>query len=296
MSANNLILVPIDFSEKSMLALEQAKVLAKITKSDIMMLNVIQLDNRAFSFIQSIFTEAENSKMVKKIEKGVRDKMNQIIESCEDDNIDIKGMISHGKAYEKIIEVSKSLNCNFIVIGANDAEESREKNILGTNASRIVRMSEIPVLTVNSKLMKEIKKVILPLDLTKETAQKVARAIKFAQFTNAEIKVVSALLSDDQEVKNKLNAQLNVVYRFISENYGNASAEIVYGNNENDTVAGLLMKYAIDNDGDVILIMTQQEKALFQFFLGSTAMDIVYNSSIPVLSSVPKEINKVNYR
>lgn len=65
MSANNLILVPIDFTEKSMLALEQAKVLAKITKSDIMMLNVIQLDNRAFSFIQSIFTEAENSEMIK---------------------------------------------------------------------------------------------------------------------------------------------------------------------------------------------------------------------------------------
>ena len=61
-------------------------------------------------------------------------------------------------------------------------------------------------------------------------------------------------------------------------------------------VAGLLMKYAVDNDGDVIMIMTQQEKALLQFFLGSTAMDIVYNSSIPVLSSVPKEINKVNYR
>lgn len=294
MKTNNQILVPIDFSEKSLLAFEQAKYIAKITSSSIMLLNVVQLDSKSFSFVQAVFSDVEKDMIHQRIEKGVWEKFDEIISKNKD--VDIQAMVASGKVYEKVLEISKSLNCNYIVIGANDEDEDRENRVLGTNASRIVRLSEIPVFTVNNKIMKELNTVILPLDLSKETQQKVAKAIKIAKYTNAKIKMVSALLTDDKEIVDRLTIQMSIVEKFIKENYGNVSSDFVFGDKDKDTLAGLIMKYSQDQNGDLIVIMTQQENNWLKLFVGTTAMDIIYNSPILVLSAVPKEINKVSYR
>lgn len=294
MKTNNQILVPIDFSEKSLLAFEQAKYIAKITSSSIMLLNVVQLDSKSFSFVQAVFSDVEKDMIRQRIEKGVWEKFDEIISKNKD--VDIQAMVASGKVYEKVLEISKSLNCNYIVIGANDEDEDRENRVLGTNASRIVRLSEIPVFTVNNKIMKELNTVILPLDLSKETQQKVAKAIKIAKYTNAKIKMVSALLTDDKEIVDRLTIQMSIVEKFIKENYGNVSSDFVFGDKDKDTLAGLIMKYSQDQNGDLIVIMTQQENNWLKLFVGTTAMDIIYNSPILVLSAVPKEINKVSYR
>lgn len=294
MKTNNQILVPIDFSEKSLLAFEQAKYIAKITSSSIMLLNVVQLDSKSFSFVQAVFSDVEKDMIRQRIEKGVWEKFDEIISKNKD--VDIQAMVASGKVYEKVLEISKSLNCNYIVIGANDEDEDRENRVLGTNASRIVRLSEIPVFTVNNKIMKELNTVILPLDLSKETQQKVAKAIKIAKYTNAKIKMVSALLTDDKEIVDRLTIQMSIVEKFIKENYGNVSSDFVFGDKDKDTLAGLIMKYSQDQSGDLIVIMTQQENNWLKLFVGTTAMDIIYNSPILVLSAVPKEINKVSYR
>jgi len=204
-------------------------------------------------------------------------------------------MVVTGKIYDQIIEVSKSLNCNYIVIGVNDADEENDSHVLGSNASRVVRTSEIPVITVNNTIVKDLKTVILPLDLTKETQQKVAKAIQFAKLTNAKIKIVTALLTDDPSIVSVLQHQMEFVEKFIKDNYGNVSADFVFGNHDDDTLSGLVLKFSEENDGDIIVVMTQQETKLMKLFMGTTALDIIYNSPVPVFSVVPKEINRLKY-
>lgn len=295
MKSNLIILVPIDFSQKSLLAFEQAKYLAKISKSDIMLLNVIQPDSKTFSFIQSIFSDVERATHNQRIENGIREQLNQLIKKNSTSDIDIKAMVVTGKVYDQIIEVSKSLNSNYIVIGVNDADKENDSHVLGSNASRVVRTSEIPVITVNNTIVKDLKTVILPLDLTKETQQKVAKAIQFAKLTNAKIKIVTALLTDDPSIVSVLQHQMGFVEKFIKENYGNVSADFVFGNHDDDTLSGLVLKFSEENNGDIIVVMTQQETKLMKLFMGTTALDIIYNSHVPVFSVVPKEINRLKY-
>lgn len=295
MKSNNIILVPIDFSPKSILALEQAKYLAKISKSDIILLNVIQPDNKTISFVHSIFSDVEREAMNQRIEEGIRKKLNQLIEENITAEIDIKAMVVSGKIYEQIIETSKSLNCNYIVMGVNDTDAENDTHVLGSNASRIVRTSEIPVITVNNVIIKDIKTIILPLDLTKDTQQKVAKAIKFAKMTHAKIKIVTALLTDDPSVVSVLEYQMGFVEKFIKENYGNVSADFVFGDKDKDTLSGLVLKYTEEKKGDLIVVMTQQETNWMKLFMGTTALDIIYNSQVPVLSVIPKEINRFKY-
>lgn len=296
MQPKNLILVPTDFSTRSLLALDQAIAISKQGDSEIMLLYVIHSDNKTFGFITEIFTAEENDLIRDKVEKQIWAKLDQLIEDKKDSGVVVKAMISKGKAYDKIVEVAASLNAQLIVIGSNSSNLEEHVGFLGSNTSRIIRASSVPVLTVSEKISPSIKTIILPLDLSKETQQKVAKAIRFARIHNAKIKIVSALLTNDPEIVKKLTIQMNVVHKFISQNYDNCTADFVFGDEKEDTLGGLIMKFAKDKQGDLIAIMTQQENKLVRFFIGQTAMDIVFNSDIPVLSVTPVELNLSSYR
>ena len=296
MQPKNLILVPTDFSTRSLLALDQAIAISKQGDSEIMLLYVIHSDNKTFGFITEIFTAEENDLIRDKVEKQIWAKLDQLIEDKKDSGVVVKAMISKGKAYDKIVEVATSLNAQLIVIGSNSSNLEEHVGFLGSNTSRIIRASSVPVLTVSEKISPSIKTIILPLDLSKETQQKVAKAIRFARIHNAKIKIVSALLTNDPEIVKKLTIQMNVVHKFISQNYDNCTADFVFGDEKEDTLGGLIMKFAKEKKGDLIAIMTQQENKLVRFFIGQTAMDIVFNSDIPVLSVTPVELNLSSYR
>lgn len=298
MKTNNQILVPIDFTPKSLLAFKQAKYLAKMTDSDIMLINVIQLDSKSFSFVFEIFSDLEKDLMSQRIQKGIWDQLNELIEKNKDCGVKIQAMVSIGKIYEKVMEASKSLNSNFIVIGSNDDEA--DDSSLGSNASRIVRMSEVPVLTINKQIMKEMKNLILPLDLSKDTQQKVAKAIKIARQTNAKISIVSAVFTDDPKIKKAIEVQMNVTGKFVKEHHGNVSTEIIYDIREGGSISSnlteIILDYAKKNDGDCIMIMTQPEQTWLKFFVSASAMDLIFKSTLPVISVIPKEVFNTSYR
>lgn len=298
MKTNNQILVPIDFTPKSLLAFEQAKYLAKMTNSDIMLINVIQLDSKSFSFVFEIFSDLEKDLMSQRIQKGIWDQLNELIEKNKDCGVKLQAMVSIGKIYEKVMEASKSLNSNFIVIGSNDDEA--DDSSLGSNASRIVRMSEVPVLTINKQIMKEMKNLILPLDLSKDTQQKVAKAIKIARQTNAKISIVSAVFTDDPKIKKAIEVQMNVTGKFVKEHHGNVSTEIIYDIREGGSISSnlteIILDYAKKNDGDCIMIMTQPEQTWLKFFVSASAMDLIFKSTLPVISVIPKEVFNTSYR
>ncbi len=298
MKTNNQILVPIDFTPKSILAFEQAKYLAKMTDSDIMLINVIQLDSKSFSFVFEIFSDLEKDLMSQRIQKGVWDQLNDLIEKNKDCGVKIQAMVSIGKIYEKVMEASKSLNSNFIVIGSNDDEA--DESSLGANASRIVRMSDVPVLTINKQIMKEMNNLILPLDLSKDTQQKVAKAIKIARYTNAKISIVSAVFTDEPKVKRAIEVQMNVIGKFVKEHHGNVSTEIIYDIREGGSISSnlteIVLDYAKKNNGDCIMIMTQPEKTWLKFFVSASAMDLIFKSTLPVFSVIPKEVFNTSYR
>jgi len=49
-----------------------------------------------------------------------------------------------------------------------------------------------------------------------------------------------------------------------------------------------VIKYANNNDIDLIMIMTQSERPLVKYFMSAYAFSIIRKSSIPVLTITPK--------
>jgi len=180
-------------------------------------------------------------------------------------------------------------------MGTNDSAERLrlDKNQFGANTSRVIRQSRIPVISINGKHhYNGCRSILLPLDLTKETRQKVTYAIEMAKLFSATIKVLSVLWDkNDKDIINQLQNQLLQVKNFIEEVNIHCQTEIVEIEEGSAGLGSTILDYARkQGDIDLVIIMTQQENRLVEFFIGSAAQQIIRQSEIPVMSIIPKDL------
>ena len=275
------ILVPIGFSDQSMIALGQAFNLAKIKKSKIILLSVIEEPTK----IESLFLDDKTHELQQKVNQ-------KLVEVGKDYakkyNVEVDTMVAKGRVYEQIIDVAEMLSADLIVMGTNGTPQEVMKRVIGSNAERVVRLAHCPVITIKGKDHKNgCENIILPLDLEKQTKEKVTLAIEYARYWNATVRVVSVLLRDKQEIKDKLVRNLNQVEKFIKDANLNCTAELLAGE-KGKGLAESILDYEKNFESDLILIMTRQED-IFSNKLGTAAREIIYRSEIPVMSIKPHE-------
>ncbi|MBC8266113.1 MAG: universal stress protein [Flavobacteriales bacterium] len=275
------ILIPTGFSDQSMIALGQAFNLAKIKKSEIILLSVIEDQN----MIESLFLDDKTHELQQK----VNDKLVEVgKEYAEKYGVHVETMVAKGRVYEKIIDVAEMVNANLIVMGTNGTPKGVIKKVIGSNAERVVRLAHCPVITIKGKDHKDgCENIILPLDLEKQTKEKVTIAIEYARYWNSAIRIVSVLLRDNNDVKQHLLRNLKQVEGFINNAGLRCSAELLEGE-KNKSLAQSILDYEKKFESDLILIMTRQED-VFSNKLGTAAREIIYQSEIPVMSIKPHE-------
>ena len=275
------ILIPIGFSDQSMIALGQAFNLAKIKQSEIILLSVIENQKK----IESLFLDDKTHELQQK----VNDKLVEVGKKYATEyDIHVETMVAKGRVYEKIIEVAEMVNADLIVMGTNGTPKGVMKKVIGSNAERVVRLAHCPVITIKGKDHKNgCENIILPLHLEKQTKEKVTLAIEYARYWNATIRVVSVLLRNKQEIKDQLVRNLNQVEKFISDADLACSAELLEGE-KGKGLASSILDYEKKFESDLILIMTRQEDIISNK-LGAAAREIIYQSEIPVMSIKPHE-------
>ncbi len=280
--ASNKILVPIDFSEQSLIALEQSYNLAREYHAEITLLNVIEEGGMLAKF----FSNQQHDDLKKK----VQDQLDALAVDVEKKSgVKVNVIIAKGSTYDKIAEVADMINATLIVMGTN-GDQGLKKRFIGSNALRVVRESTVPVITIKGKHHRNgCKTIVLPLDLSKETREKVDKAVEFSRlFKGAVVRVVSVLFTTDEFVVNRITRQLGQVKSFLEKENVECTAEIIKGIKGEETLAQNILEYAVKVEGDLLMIMTQQEIDFTEFFIGSSAQEIINHSKIPVLSIRPQ--------
>jgi len=283
MSASK-ILVPIGFSEQSMIALGQAFNLAKIKNSDVVLLSVIEEQ----SMIQSLFLDDNSDELKKK----VKEKLELIAaEYSLKYGVDVDTMVAKGRVYEQVNEVSEMISADLIVMGTNGV--NGKSKFIGSNAEKVVRLSKCPVITIKGKSHRDgCENIILPLDLEKQTKEKVTYALEYARYWDATIRIVSVVLRDNNEVRSKLIKNINQVEQFILDAGVKCTSEIVEGEKKRN-LGDFVFDYEKKFDADMIMIMTKKEELTLSNNISVTARYIINNSDIPVMSIRPKEVKHI---
>jgi nucleotide-binding universal stress UspA family protein len=123
------------------------------------------------------------------------------------------------------------------------------------------------------------------VDLTKETREKVSKAIELAKLFNADIRVISILTHKDEEAENKLISYSNQVWKFIKDEGVRCTIKTLRGHD----VPQMVLDYGHEVEADLILIMSKAELSMKEFFIGTVAQRIINESDIPVVSYRPME-------
>jgi len=282
MSASK-ILVPIGFSDQSMVALGQAFNLAKIKNSDIVLLSVIE----AQSMMQSLFLDDNSHELQEK----VKEKLEGISsEYSTKYSVDVDTMVAKGKVYEQINEVADMISADLIIMGTNGTNGGLKK-LIGSNAERVVRLAHCPVITIKGKNHRDgCENIILPLDLEKQTKEKVTYALEYARYWDATIRIVSVMLRNNQEVRDKLTKNIKQAEQFIKDAGVRCTAELILGEKK-QALGDFVFEYEKKFDADLVMIMTKKEELSLSTNISVTARYIINNSDIPVMSIRPKEQN-----
>ena len=282
MTSKDIILVPIGFTDQSLVALQQAVIVAKHTNSELFLLSIVEMPTA----LQKIFLDYEDKQ--KHFKEKLRENLLELSNKYCEGVSNVKCLVSSGKIYEEITDIAESLGASLIVMGTDGTPKDIKKKFIGSNANNVVRSAPCPVITIKGKSIKNTCDMIaLPLDLNKETREKVTNAIQFARLFNSEVRAFSVSFSDDDEsIKNKLNSTLYQVSEFITSKGVKCSTDLVEISSS-ASFSSSIVKYSEDINADLIMIMTKGEENLDLNFLGSNARKLINKSDIPVMSIRP---------
>lgn len=274
------ILIPIDFSEQSLIGLEQTYNLAKLFDASITLLHVIRTHGPIWRF----FSQKEKDDTVNRMEENLRKLAD---EAEKEHNVNINTIVEKGKVVETVLRIAKIIEPAMISVGTSSGANIGKK-IIGSNALSLIKQATCPVITFKGNEHNEgCDNIVLPLDTKKETKDKVDITKKIAKFFKSKIHAVTIVTTDNQSVIDKAETQLLQVKKDIIIDDIECEIKIIKSEKNIDIMAHKLISYAYNVDADLIAIMTQQENNFQEFIIGSLAKQIIFASDIPVLSLNP---------
>jgi nucleotide-binding universal stress UspA family protein len=274
------ILIPFDFSETASLSLEHAVFMAKLLKADIHLLHIIE----TVSFT-SAFGAAFGSSD-KKIETESHKKLEEIAHDIHVKNgITVKCFSEVGRIYRKIVEVAKRDAVDMIIMGTHGVSGYKKFNV-GTNTSKVVEEAPCPVLSVQTHSKRiGFKKIVLPIDDTPTSRQKVNYALEVARHYGSHVYVVGLINFVNEDNRRKFRIKVDQVDEWLQKHEIGCETKFVEG----DNLAKMTMQVAEELDADLVVIMTEQEPGITGLFLGTYATQVVNHSKIPVMAVHPIE-------
>lgn len=268
------ILVPTDFSTQAENALKVAVQLAKKFDSEIYLIHMLELPIHDFDFINGHGVMPEALFFIKLAEQRFDDLMN----SKYLKDVKVHKIVKNYPSLRDIANTCIELDINLIVMGSHGASGLTEM-FIGSNAEKVVRTSEVPVLVVKNHLdVSNIKHFVFASNFKKENVNTYQEAIKFANALGSKmhllmVNTVTNFMST-YEAKKRIE---DFVKDFDFENF----TITVYDDKNIET--GIL-NFAEKINADLIGISTHGRQGIAHFLSGSIGEDVVNHAKRPVIT------------
>lgn len=265
MAFDKKILVPTDFTKVSDTAIEHALLVAGTIKADLHVIHIVDSKNQ--------IAEARV-----KLE-ALRDRIRR------ENNVEITTVARIGSIFEDIDKVAVEIDANLIIMGTHGVRGMQF--ISGSRALKIVTESAIPFIVVQERPIRAhgYHKLVVPLDLHKETKQKLSLVADMAKYFGSHVHLISPG-ETDEFLRNQLERNLIFAEQYLGEK--GISYEVEITENKSDDFVKDLLKYAAGIDADLICIMNFYDNSFMGFFSANYEQQVITNEAqIPVLCINP---------
>ena len=176
---------------------------------------------------------------------------------------------------------------DLIVVGAHGSQGFR-RFLMGDNANHIIAEAKCPVITIREHrtLKKVLDTIVIPIDSSLDTRQKLPITTKMALHYGAEIHLLGLYFSNVGALRKRVNSYVEQSRKFLVKS-GIKNIVVHYAASKNG--ARTIMNYAIKVDAGLISTMIETERLASDLWLGSQGQQLVNQSPVPVLSIANKE-------
>lgn len=266
MGFSKKILVPIDFTKVSDIAIEHALLMGKTIQANIHLIHIV-----------------ENKKQVSE----ARLKLDAMKDRVRNENgVEIHTHVRIGNIFEDIDKAATEMDVALIIMGTHGARGMQF--LTGSRALKIVTESSIPFIVVQERTIREhgYHRLVVPLDLHKETKQKLSAVRDVAKYFNSKVYLISPN-ETDEFLKNQLDRNMNYAVDYLTSFNIPVEVEITETKSEGSFVKSLL-KYSAAVEADLICIMNFYESSILNVFNSSYEQQVITNDAqIPVLCVNP---------
>ncbi len=272
------IIVAVDFSNTSLHAVEYAICLANKMKSDIHLVWVDKIITQ-----ESVYPDTSNE--IRNEAKKRFDELTSQYKTKLLHGLSIDYKLKKGRIHREVDSLARSTSAELIVTGAHGIS-GFEEFWIGSNAYKIVTFTSTPVITIRHdfEIRNCIDRIIVPIDGSNETIQKLVYSVKLAKLFDAEIYLLTTHNNHLKSIQRIADKYTQKAVAWLKKN----DVRFVEDSLISNDLTKAVLNYAVDVQADLITIMTEQETPL-NIHIGAQAQQLINQSPIPMLCITPVE-------
>jgi nucleotide-binding universal stress UspA family protein len=258
-------IVPHDFTIVADIALQHAIATAKPLNAVVQLLHVVSKENQ----IQDALTQLHN-----------------LIEKFAGDGVNLQPNVRIGSIFEDIGAFAAEHQAELIFMGTHGAHGWQ--HITGSHALKVVTSSQVPFIIVQEKSVKATgyDSIVVPMDLHKETKQKLSIVANLAKYFNSKVHVVTPDETDEY-LRHQVISNITFSEGFFKDRNIEMTSAIVSRSGFDKEV----VKYAVSVDADLIAIMNLNRNNFLSALTTNYEQYIITNDAlIPTLIVNPIQI------
>ena len=267
---NNIILVPVDFSEATDNASNQAAEAAASINYEVKLLHVIDKNTKAFLQQENLQNESIDIRM-----QAIADELSTKF------GVTVSFLTKEGDIFTTIADVAREIGANLVYLGTHGKVGIQK--LTGSFALKVITSSPVPVVVVQKrKFEKGFSKIVLPITSDAGPWEKT----KWATFIAKEFKASIEIYQLEGEA---IEAAVQTMTKHFEEEGVKYSVNVA---SKSGDFSQKVIDYATSINSDLIMIMTNPDTNWTNYLLGSYDEDMIFNTSqIPTMCINPRRFN-----
>ncbi|MEQ1587436.1 MAG: universal stress protein [Cyclobacteriaceae bacterium] len=268
------ILVPCDFSDPAVQAFKFAVDIAKESRGEVILLNVVELPVMHESVLMPTLSFEEA--FIKDMKAHAEKNFAKMKDKWAKEGPKVTSFVEFGGATPTIRDFVKDNKIDLMVMGTHGASGLKEF-FVGSNTEKIVRTSEVPVIAIKGQVkISSIKNIVFPNTFGLEQEELTLKVKALQNFFKANLHVLyvntPSTFRRDIEVKKEMKA---FAKRFMLKDY---TLTIFNDYSEEEG----LRNFVADTKADMVAMSTHGRRGINHLMSGSIAEDVVNHLTCPI--------------
>jgi len=287
------ILVPTDFSELSLKAIQAANTYASVFGGTISLFNshipITELDEPyALGMSNQVYQDYES------IEQSIRERLELIAEENLDEEHRGDLIVHVGNPAQSIVEESESYD---LIIMSTHGRTGFSRFLLGSVAEKVLRLSRIPVMVVeNESDVDSFESILVTTDFSDNAEAAYPHALNIAKKTGGTVDILH-ILSLDQFEEDETDPSIKKIreqrMKLIEKEHFHELGDRVksYTIVSEDSPHEAILKFVKGSSYNLVVMATVGKTGINYMMMGSTTANVVRHVKTAVLSVKPPNLD-----